>query len=217
MNSRCIIYSAADYYGNTLRPKTADFVIAADGGYKFVQENAITANLLVGDFDSLGEIPNHPNIIRHPVEKDDTDTMLAVRLAIERGYKNIFVFGGTGGKRFDHTLANIQSLHFAAENKVSMFVFGENYVISAVCNGTMTFDSKFRGFVSVFSACDAASGVYLNGLKYTLNDVTLSNCIPLGTSNEFINTQATISVKKGTLFVIWNTDENSSLPEIEFD
>ena len=63
----------------------AALVIAADGGLRHLEAQGLTADLIVGDFDSLGRVPEGDNILRHPVEKDDTDMLLAVRTQYQIG------------------------------------------------------------------------------------------------------------------------------------
>ena len=114
MASACFIIGAGPFYGLPVAPGPEDVVLAADGGYRHCQTAGITPDLLLGDFDSLGSqrpdnIPTHT----FPVEKDDTDTMLAIRYGLEQGYQTFHLYGGTGG-RMDHTLANLQALGFLA-------------------------------------------------------------------------------------------------------
>jgi len=99
---RCYIAGAGEFVENEL-PIASDFVIAADGGYTELVGRGIVPDLVVGDFDSLGTAPDHPNIVFSPVEKDDTDMMLAVRQGLDRGYMSFIINGGVGG-RLDHTL-----------------------------------------------------------------------------------------------------------------
>ena len=93
-------------------PNPGDLVIAADGGYAHL--HGIQADLVVGDFDSLGFIPAGESVVRHPAEKDDTDTMLAVKTGLERGETEFHIYGGMGGRRTDHTVANFQALLYLA-------------------------------------------------------------------------------------------------------
>ena len=87
------------------------YCIAADKGVLQFQSRHIEPDLVVGDFDSLGFVPKARELVRHPVEKDDTDMMLAVREGLRREYRDFLLYGGLGG-RLDHTLANIQTLGF---------------------------------------------------------------------------------------------------------
>ena len=101
---RCFIFAAGTFYGLRERPVPGDLVIAADAGYRACQAAEITPDLLLGDFDSMDQPPDFPNVLRSPVEKDDTDTMLAVKTALQNECKEVFLYGGTGGARLDHTL-----------------------------------------------------------------------------------------------------------------
>ena len=91
------------------RPAENDFVIAADAGLRYLEQDEILADLVIGDFDTLKEIPTGANVVRLSCEKDDTDILAAVREGIKAGYAEFHIYGGTGG-RIDHTLANLQVL-----------------------------------------------------------------------------------------------------------
>jgi len=203
MMKRCYIAGAGEFCENEL-PRQDDFVIAANGGYDALKSRGITPDLVVGDFDSIANMPNHPNIIRSNAEKDDTDMMLAVRYALEHGYKTFLINGGLGG-RLDQTLANIQILTYIAENGAHGTHLGNGVRVTAINNGSIEFDpdKENKETISVFSAGSVAEGVTLKGLKYPLADATLTNLYPLGVSNEFTGKPATISVKNGTLIIIW--------------
>ena len=80
----CYIIGAGDFFGLREAPDDSDYVIAADAGFEYCTENCIIPDLVLGDFDSLGKAPKHPNVLQLPVEKDDTDTLAAVKLGLER-------------------------------------------------------------------------------------------------------------------------------------
>ena len=107
---RCFIFAAGTYYGLRERPQTGDLVLAADAGYLACRQAGITPDLLLGDFDSMDQPADFDHVCRVPVEKDDTDTMLAVKTGLEQGCGEFYIYGGTGGRRLDHTLANLQTL-----------------------------------------------------------------------------------------------------------
>ena len=111
----CYIFGAGSFYGLTARPRAGDFIIAADGGWLACRKTEVIPDLLLGDFDSLSTQPDFPNILRVPVEKDDTDTMLAVKTGLERGETEFHIYGGMGGRRTDHTVANFQALLYLAD------------------------------------------------------------------------------------------------------
>ena len=186
-------------------PNPGDLVIAADGGY--AQLGGVHADLVVGDFDSLGFVPAGEHVVRHPAEKDDTDTMLAARIGLERGYRAFVLLGGVGG-RLDHTLANIQTLAFLRENGARAALLGEAETITLIQNESLRFRAGLAGIVSVFSFGAVASGVYERGLAYALADATLTDTNPLGVSNAFTGAAAEISVQNGRLVVLY-----AGLPE----
>lgn len=183
-------------------PAQGDLLIAADGGYEWLMDMGLSPDLLIGDFDSLSQVPEGPNILRLPKEKDDTDTMAAVRLAMERGYERFHIYGGTGG-RFDHTMANIQLLTWLAHRGCENRLYGPDWVAAAVTDGTLSFPANAQGHVSVFCQGDRAEGVCLEGLKYPLTNATLTCEFALGVSNEFTGGPSSITVEKGTLLVLW--------------
>lgn len=202
----CFIIGAGDFDGLLFPPEPGDLVIAADGGYLRMTALGIEADLVLGDFDSLGVVPDHPHVLRVPAEKDDTDMLLAVRTALEQGYTRLLLYGGLGGARIDHSLANLQTLHFAAARGARAFLIGRGAVITAVRNGSLRFPADCRGYVSVFCTGAEARGVTLRGLKYELQNGTLRPDMPLGVSNEFTGVPAVVSVADGTLLITWQTD-----------
>ena len=202
MEKTCYIFGAGDYFGEFPTIPNDSFVIAADGGYARLLQAVIEPDLIVGDFDSLGYVPGSGNVLKFRAEKDDTDTGLAVDEGLRRGFNEFFIYGGTGG-RLDHTLANIQCLARLSQSGCRGYLFGDGYVITAITNGSIVFDERRRGYVSVFAHGETASGVYETGLKYALDNATLTNITPLGVSNEFTGQRSEVSVKQGTLIILY--------------
>lgn len=198
----CYVVGAGVNYGFDFCPNEDDMVIAADAGLRHLEEQGILADLVIGDFDSLMGVPNHPHTIVLNPEKDDTDMIAALRVGIKAGYKTFYIYCGTGG-RIDHTLANIQALAWLSESGMTGFLFDQDNVITAITNGKLCFEKITRGYLSVFSHTTKAEGVNLKGLKYELNDAVLTHTFPLGTSNEFIGRKSSISVENGTLVVVF--------------
>lgn len=85
------------FFGLREIPDDSDYVIAADAGYEYCRKNNIIPDLVLGDFDSLGVAPKHPNVMQLPVEKDDTDTVFAIKTGLEKGYRHFYIYGGLGG------------------------------------------------------------------------------------------------------------------------
>ena len=98
----CFIFGAGPFFGLPVSPAPGDVVFAADGGYRHCQAAGLQPDLLLGDFDSLNDLPKGIPIHTFPVEKDDTDTMLAIKYGLKEGYRTFHLYGGTGG-RPDHT------------------------------------------------------------------------------------------------------------------
>ncbi len=201
----CFIVGAAPTDKIYIDKGKKHFIIAADGGLETLKNNNLSPNLIVGDFDSLGFIPEGDNIIRHNPEKDYTDTFLALNEGINRGFDTFILYGCAGG-RIDHTLANIQTLAYAADKGVKCYMVYDNHIITAVKDGTLAFTDTERGYISVFCSGKDAIGVTIKGLKYSIDNATLSSKFPLGVSNEFMEEDSEVSVKDGTLIIIWETD-----------
>lgn len=178
------------------------YIICADIGITYALEAGIHPDLIIGDFDSYrGSLPEDSEIIHLPVEKDDTDTHYCVNYAIEKGFTDITIYGGLGG-RFDHSISNIQTLASAASKTERISMVTSDNIVYTVEDGTLTLDKIEDAYFSVFSMSDVSEGVSIQGAKYTVEDFTLSRTYPIGTSNEFKEDKAVISVKNGTLLVI---------------
>ena len=178
------------------------FIIAADAGIEKLKRAGVSPDLVIGDFDSLGARPMGENVRVFPVEKDDTDTMLALKEAIFLGYDTVIISGGLGGE-LDHTVANLQTLLYASDNGINAFLT-DGITTAAVVSDTIVFGPENAGRCSAFAFGGEAQGVTISGLKYEAENITLSPSFPLGVSNSFIRKEATISVKNGRLLVIYN-------------
>lgn len=198
----CYIVGAGENYGIRFSPCADDFVIAADAGFQVLEQHGINMDLVIGDFDSLPFVPKHSEVITLKKEKDDTDMRSAVLEGLKAGYETFHVYGGTGG-RIDHTIANIQLLAELSLRGKRGFLFGEDYIITALTNGIFLFPDCVSGYVSVFAHSERAEGVWLRGLKYELQDAVLTNSYPLGVSNELIGKKSSVSVENGTLLIVF--------------
>ncbi|MBQ8447392.1 MAG: thiamine diphosphokinase [Clostridia bacterium] len=180
-----------------------DFIICADNSFPLAIDQGITPHLIIGDFDTGAPVsfPEKTEIMRFPIEKDDSDTMLCVKEAMRRGFTEITVAGGLSG-RLDHTFANLQMLAYGASLGTSITVKdGENEAF-LLRPGKVTLPSK-KGFtLSVFSYGEKASGISLRGVKYPLENGELSNLFPLGLSNEITGESAEIAFTEGLLLII---------------
>ena len=199
----CIIFCAAEFHGLVAPITQDDFVIAADGGLAHVKKLGLVPNGILGDFDSLGYTPKDSTVF--PVEKDDTDAMLAVRKGLELGYREFILYGSLDGPRLDHTVANFQTLQFLSDHGAYGYLIGKDYMVTTLKDGTLRFSADCTGIFSVFCMGKDAEGVTIQGGKYPAENVTLSAGFPLGVSNHFEGNEVTISVEKGSLLILWDT------------
>lgn len=177
------------------------FVIAADAGWQRAQEIGIAPHLVLGDFDSAPPPEAAPEILRLPAEKNDTDTYFAAKEAVRRGFAEVTILGGSGG-RPDHTLANYATLLYLAKCSVACLQADENSEIRCIGPGTLRLQQRPACYLSVFPMGGAAAGVTLRGVKYPLQEARLTPDYPVGTSNEFAAPWAEISVQRGYLLVV---------------
>ena len=199
---KCIIFCAAGFKDLVQPIEKEDFVIAADGGLVHTKALGILPNEILGDFDSLGHVPEGANVF--PVEKDDTDAMLAVRRGLSLGYREFVLYGSLDGPRLDHTVANFQTLQYLADHGAVGYLAGTGYLVTVVKNGSISFPASAEGTISVFCMGRDAEGVTLKGLYYPLENGTLSAGFPLGVSNHFTGIPSEITVKNGSLLVLWD-------------
>ena len=192
--------------------REGDFLIAADRGYDALRRAGIAPDLIMGDFDSLGFTPEGENVLPHSPIKDDTDLLLAIRWAMERGWRRFVIYGALGGKRLDQTVASFQTLRFLADHGAKGRLVGDGWNVALLQNVALRFPSTASGWLSLFVSGEEARGVTLRGLKYELTDAALTCGMPLGVSNEFLGCEARIAVADGALFVLWQGDV---LPEEE--
>ncbi|MGN0696906.1 MAG: thiamine diphosphokinase [Oscillospiraceae bacterium] len=200
----CSIFGGADISAYEDICLSDGLIIAADRGYIHCRRLGIAdrISLLIGDFDSIGEnIPENIPVIKAPCEKDDTDMMLAVKKGFEAGCDEFHIYGGLGG-RFGHTAANIQTLMYILNRGGRGVLFGDEYNIELLPQGTRSYDDCGTRYVSIFAVTERAEAV-LSGLKYS-GEVTFTNDFPLGASNEFTEDgKCKITVKSGVIAVIF--------------
>lgn len=199
----CSIFAGSaisDY--SVLKIFSEDYIICADGGYFHAINLGINPDVIIGDFDTFtSALPNNVEILKFPSEKDDTDTMLAIKLALNRGYNKIRIYGALGG-RIDHSVANIQSMLYIKDHGGDCVIYGINEELTIIRNEEKQFSCCKDHYVSVFSLQERSLGVSTENLKYELNNSVLEASFPLGISNECLENNFKISTKNGTLLVI---------------
>lgn len=216
--SRCVIVTT---YQSALLKESFDFaeddyVICADGGYSHARAEGIDPDIVLGDFDSIGldyieidlknsSLDSRCRIIRVPVEKDDTDTLICLKYGIELGFEEFFILGGLGG-RLDHTLANLQTMSYAVDQKKTVwFLDGKNRA-TLQGPGALTVKNPGDFLISLFTFGESCEGVTIRGVKYPLDNYLMNNSFPIGVSNEFAGEEAEISHTAGKLLIILAKD-----------
>lgn len=200
----CIIIAGADmnvsaYSADDFKDR---FIICADRGVSHAKALGIAPDLIVGDFDSLGYVPQADcDVLKFRPEKDDTDLMIALKQALQRGFKDISIYAALGG-RLDHTFAAVQSLGYALENGAKARLISNDNTTELLDAGTYTFEQKDGFSLSLFSFGEKVSGLCIKGTKYDAENISLNSSFPLGVSNEITADKAVISFESGRLLVI---------------
>jgi thiamine pyrophosphokinase len=194
---------------DALRIMDDDFIICADGGYDKAAAAHLTPAVIIGDFDST-ETPTDAapgvRILKFSSEKDDTDTMLALKYGFDAGFSDFVVVGGMSG-RFDHSIANLQTAAYCLDRG------GRIRLVDKSDKATMTDDDVFvlqpeeDFYFSLFSWSEYCSGVDIENAKYSVRNAYLTQGFPLGVSNEFIGRPVTIRKKTGRLLIILSRKE----------
>lgn len=213
---RCIIIGAGDLTVTEILVREEDFVIAADGGYAYCKALRIVPDLILGDFDSVGEEEaeeiaeiqkrDPERILRLPVEKDETDMLAAIHAGLKEGCREFYIYAGQGG-RLEHTIANIQCLKYLKECDAVGYMMDAAGMILVAKDETVSFLPQETGYLSLFSMGDRAEGVTIRNMKYELENAVITNSFPIGISNEFIGKQALITVNDGTVVILLNRNK----------
>lgn len=206
---KAFIYTGGNVYPNgiTEHPKKEDLVIAADAGLCNARLCGAAPSVVLGDFDSLGEpdVSADVEVLRVPAEKDDTDTQLAVRVALERGADELVIVGGLDG-RLDHTLSLLAILEdLEAKHIHALITSGKNRARFLRNNSTLIARSGFC-YLSLIAADPVVKGVTLEGCKYPLKRAKLTRTYQYAVSNELTGNCALIDVRRGGVWIIESND-----------
>lgn len=223
----CCIISGGDVNIALLKQNRSlyDYFIAADSGCDSALLAGITPGLLVGDFDSISQhslssitlqkapssnikdpaIPSskyNTKIVKFPVEKDFSDTHLALEEGIRLGYTHFHIYGALGGERFSHSLSNLQTLCLMKSKNIRITLMGTKERVFTLSDESISLNLPKGTVFSVFSLSEKTTGVTIAGAKYPLSDYTLSYLNPLGLSNQSTAETVSISAKSGMLLVV---------------
>jgi thiamine pyrophosphokinase len=221
---KCIIVGSVRTVAFNEKEKAPDTLyVAADGGYAQMKECGITPDLLLGDFDSLSEIaeksaavsgkpsdgeesgysepPSCVEIIRFPVEKDDTDTVFAVKEAVKRGFDN-FLLIGVVGARLDHTLGNVSILLYL-ESIGRKGIIIDDYSEMEIVSKEPAYIEDSYAFFSLLNISGTARGIKIENAKYPLDESEITCKYQYGISNEVLRgKKAMVTVKEGNLLLV---------------
>lgn len=186
---RCLICASGPVGDpEALRPllRPDDWVVAADGGVRLARRLSLSPDLIVADFDSSAEQEHKETVpvAVLPVKKNDTDTMAAARLALDRGFREFLILGGTGG-RLDHTVANFAVLAFLCGQGARAVLADEHGWTEMVLPGKHRVEAVPGMKLSLLPYGGPVSGLWVKNAEYELENAMLTPDFPLGVSNEF--------------------------------
>ena len=191
-----------------ITPAEGDLIIAADSGLNNAKTLDLAVNAVVGDYDSLGHMPEVDagvEVITVPTEKDVTDTQLAVELALTRGATEVHIIGGLGG-RLDHTLSNLAILEVLAEKRVRAVIEDGQNRVRLLRNDSTILPRSGYTYVSLLALDPLCKGVEIEGVKYPLKGAKLERKFQYAVSNEITGNCCFISVRKGSLLIVESRD-----------
>ena len=203
-DSYCAMYDEVKDVKGLLR--SDDFIIACDAGYRNCERLGCKPDIIVGDFDSAPcPQQNADDIVVLPHVKDDTDTEYAAKLAAQKGFDEVLLLGALGGKRVEHTLANLCTGLGLEQRGIRAALQDERSRITFVLPGeSRRYPKEEFFYFSAFPMEGRAEGVYEKGSFYELEDAVLTAGYPLGVSNEYAEGSdcITISTRQGALVVV---------------
>ncbi len=197
----CVIISGSPSFCGEGIDRNAYWIVC-DAGYRHCRALGREPDILMGDFDSYrGELPADIPVLRAPAEKDDTDTMLAARRALDGGWRDIAVCCAFGG-RLDHAFANIQTGAFIAAHGGRARLCGEGTDAIIINGGSVTLPRREGWSLSLFALSERCEGVAISGAKYSGSGLELVHSFPLGVSNVWSQEKAIVSVERGMLLIV---------------
>lgn len=209
-NSKTIIFGALNVNALRFGITSDDTVIACDKGILNCEKLGVSPDKIIGDFDSLGFVPDGGNVIKLPVRKDETDVGFAIKTAFLSGSREIYVYGACGGK-LDHSIANISLCAAYVKKGARVVFFGEDTDFTCISPEIpLEFsEAQIGGRLSVFALSECL-GVNIINAEYPLENACLNPLFPLGVSNAFIKGENTrISLNSGLALAVWDNKSSS--------
>ena len=204
MTKRCVIVGGADIQNYAfIREKLCadDYVVFCDSGLKHLEHLQVLPSLIVGDFDSHENPHLDVETIVLPCEKDDTDTVYAVKEAINRGYDD-FLLIGVVGARLDHTLGNVSILLYLDSLGKKGSIIDDYSEMEIVSDEPVSICDQYS-FFSLLNITGCAKGITITGAKYPLDGGEITCEYQYGISNEVLpGKTAQVAVASGKLLLI---------------
>ncbi|MEA3222785.1 MAG: thiamine diphosphokinase [Thermodesulfobacteriota bacterium] len=204
-----LIVSGGDPPGDEILKASAqnsEMIIAADKGAQYCLDAGIIPDIITGDMDSVPKetldilSEKGAKIISYSSDKDETDTGLALDVAIERGAEQVEILSGIGD-RFDHSIANVHLLYKALIHGINAYILTSRHKIFLV-------DSKYcieemkGSTISFLPLTERAGGICLDGFAYNIKDAVMEMGFPYGVSNVITSDKATVRVSEGVIIGI---------------
>lgn len=209
MEPRCLIIAPL-YAGEErewLQPREGDLLICADGGYRAALSSGMKPHLTIGDFDSLGYVPQEGEVISLPVAKDDTDMAVCIAEGRRRGYR-VFVAAGCLGGRFDHTLSCLQCAADCALRGEQLWLCDRQNRVTVLAPGEFEIPRVEGRKLSLLAYSETVCDVSLTGAAWELSHAELTSRRPLGCSNEWRESAAKLTFTSGLLTLCISGDAN---------
>ena len=201
---RCVVIGGADigrYDRIRSYLRADDFYICCDSGLKHREGLGIVPDLIVGDFDSYEDPHLEAETITLPCEKDDTDTVFAVKEALARGFHEFLLVGVIGG-RLDHTLGNVSLLLMLDTRGKAGMAVDDYSEMEIVSNIPAQIGGRYA-FFSLLNISGTAQGITIKNARYPLDGEEITCEYQYGISNEVLpGMTAEVSVQRGRLLLI---------------
>jgi len=210
----CIITGgalSAEFLAEYLKKRKEELLVVVDGALEVTHKLGIKPDFIVGDFDTVNQelLPFYGKdiILRHPPEKDQTDTELAIETALHAGCDNLVFFGATGS-RLDHSLGNIFLLESLLKQGIRAEILNENNRLYLRNQSFTLHRNNTRGeFLSLLPLSETVEEVTLTGFKYPVEKLTFYRERTLGISNEITEEEARVEFSEGTFIVVESRDK----------
>lgn len=202
--SRCVIIGGADirrYDRIKAALRTDDYFIYCDSGLKHMEALGAQPGLIVGDFDSHANPQMDVETIVLPCEKDDTDTVYAMKEAIKRGYDDFLLIGVIGG-RLDHTLGNVSMLLYLDTLGKDACIMDDHSEMQIISRQPANIEDRYA-FFSLLNITGVARGITIENAKYLLQDGEITCEYQYGVSNEVLpGKTARVTINEGRLLLV---------------